>query len=445
MYPLENVWPEWQIVRNLGEGSYGKVYEVVRNDLGGSFRAALKVISIPKNRSEYESILREGMDERSATSYFHGMMADIVKEFALMEKLKGNTNIVAYEDHSIVQHEDGRGWDVLIRMEYLTPFNEYIKNHSLSEEDIIRFGKDISRALSLCEKHQIIHRDIKPENIFVSDLGDFKLGDFGIARTINLVTDMSQKGTYNYMAPEVYRGGSYDATVDIYSLGIVLYRLLNNNRLPFMPPYPQEITYTDKENAVFRRLSCEQLPLPAQGSPLLQNVVMRACQPNPLYRYRTAEDMLYDLECIERGDSSERFYYSAQETASRFDKTEELVPDNSEQERPVSVANNIGLIDQWQEHRLKKAQEKELRQEVIREHKRKKRKRRRVIRLLLVLVLLLFLLREKALIDKGESEKSVIVKLSDMAEQKIESFWETLMSDYGIPQEISDLVIPPGK
>ncbi|MGN0419935.1 MAG: protein kinase [Acetatifactor sp.] len=275
--------------------------------------------------------------------------------------------------------------------------------------------------------------------------GDNLQGDFGIARTINLVTDMSQKGTYNYMAPEVYRGGSYDATVDIYSLGIVLYRLLNNNRLPFMPPYPQEITYSDKENAVFRRLSCEQLPLPAQGSPLLQNVVMRACQPNPLYRYRTAEDMLYDLECIERGDSSERFYYSAQETASRFDKTEELVPDNSEQERPVSVANNIGLIDQWQEHRLKKAQEKELRQEVIREHKRKKRKRRRVIRLLLVLVLLLFLLREKALIDKGESEKSVIVKLSDMAEQKIESFWETLMSDYGIPQEISDLVIPPGK
>ena len=178
MYPLEKVWPEWQIVRNLGEGSYGKVYEVVRNDLGGSFRAALKVISIPKNRSEYESILREGMDERSATSYFHGMMADIVKEFALMEKLKGNTNIVAYEDHSIVQHEDGRGWDVLIRMEYLTPFNEYIKNHSLSEEDIIRFGKDISRALALCERHQIIHRDIKPENVFVSDFGDFKLGDF---------------------------------------------------------------------------------------------------------------------------------------------------------------------------------------------------------------------------------------------------------------------------
>ena len=87
-------------------------------------------------------------------------------------------------------------------------------------------GVDICKALELYQKYNIIHRDIKPENIFVSDNGDFKLGDFGIARTIEkTMSDLSKKGTYNYMAPEVYQGGEYGFSVDLYSLGIVLYRI----------------------------------------------------------------------------------------------------------------------------------------------------------------------------------------------------------------------------
>lgn len=76
---------------------------------------------------------------------------------------------------------------------------------------MIRLGIDICKALELCQKYNVIHRDIKPENIFVSGSGDFKLGDFGIARTIERASSgLSKKGTYNYMAPEVYRGKSMD-------------------------------------------------------------------------------------------------------------------------------------------------------------------------------------------------------------------------------------------
>ena len=69
---------------------------------------------------------------------------------------------------------------------------------------------------------------MKPENIFVSRFGDFKLGDFGIAREqAHTMSNMSKKGTYSYMAPEIYKGEKYDSSIDIYSLGIVLYKLMN--------------------------------------------------------------------------------------------------------------------------------------------------------------------------------------------------------------------------
>ena len=119
-------------------------------------------------------------------------------------------------------------------MELLVPLNEYICDKKLSESDVIKLGCDICDALSLCRKKKIIHRDIKPENIFVNEFGDYKIGDFGISKQMeNLQYSMSQKGSFGYIAPEVMVGDNYDATVDTYSLGVVMYKILNNNRLPF--------------------------------------------------------------------------------------------------------------------------------------------------------------------------------------------------------------------
>ena len=300
---LEKVWPEWKIEGVLGEGSFGKVYKIKREDIGGTYYAALKVISIPKDKSEINSIMTEGMmDMASATHYFQGMVEEIVKEFAMMEKLKGNTNIVAYEDHKVIPREDSIGWDILIRMELLSPLTDYMAEHTLGEQDAIRLGIDICRALELCQKYNIIHRDIKPENIFVSEIGDYKLGDFGVARTAEKTTSgMSKKGTYTYMAPEVYKGEAYNATVDLYSLGIVLYRLVNNYRTPFLPPAPQMISFSDKENAQVRRMNGEELPVPAQGSEAFTAVIRKACAFHPKERFADAAQMRMALEELQKG------------------------------------------------------------------------------------------------------------------------------------------------
>ncbi len=212
----EPVFGSWHMTRLIGEGSFGKVFEIEREDCGTTYKAALKAVTIPSSQSEVQSVLSEGMDEGSVRTYFGSFVQELVKEFALMSRLKGNSNVVSYEDHQVIEHKNGIGWDILIRMELLTPLDSYIRKHkTISRQEIIRLGIDLCRALELCQKHNIIHRDIKPENIFISENGDFKLGDFGVARTVEKTTGgLSKKGTYLYMAPEVYKGEAYNSSVE---------------------------------------------------------------------------------------------------------------------------------------------------------------------------------------------------------------------------------------
>ena len=285
-------WPGWQNAGLLGEGSFGKVYKIERQEFGVKNEAALKVISIPQNPSDLKAALSEGMDMAEATAYFRSCVEDIVKEIALMNRLKGDSNIVSYEDHMVLEREDGIGWDILIRMELLTPLLDYIQEHPLTPDDVWKLGLDMARAMKRCESVHIMHRDIKPENIFVSENGNFKLGDFGVARMAEkTVSAMSRKGTYVYMAPEVYKGEVYDTRADLYSVGIVLYRFLNDNRTPFLPPYPQPIRYTDREEALNRRISGEAIPEPTYGSPQLKALVLKACAFDPKDRFANAGEL----------------------------------------------------------------------------------------------------------------------------------------------------------
>lgn len=289
----------WKLVRLIGEGSFGSVFEAEREDFGTTYKAAIKIITIPKSDSEIQNARAEGMDHQSVTSYFRGFVNELVQEFALMSKLKGNSNVVSYEDHMVIEHEDRIGWDIIIRMELLTPLLDYVEKNTMSRTDILHLGIDICRALELCQIHNIVHRDIKPENIFISELGAYKLGDFGIARTIEKTSGgLSKKGTYTYMAPEVYREAPYNATVDIYSLGIVLYRLLNDNRAPFLPAYPAPITYNDRESALAKRMTGAPLPAPKNADPALTRIVLKACAYQPSERYASPAQMREELEAL---------------------------------------------------------------------------------------------------------------------------------------------------
>ena len=300
---LKQIWPEWQIEgKSLGKGSFGVVYKAVRRDHGVESDAAIKAISIPTDPSEVDSLRSEGLNMNATRTYLQGIVNDFVSEIQLMESLKGVQNIVSVEDYKVVEKTGEIGWDIYIRMELLTPFNAYICDKKLTEKEVIKLGCDICTALEICAKRNIIHRDIKPENIFINDFGDFKLGDFGIARKLeNMTGGLSQKGTFNYMAPEVANGSEYDARVDTYSLGIVLYRLLNGNRLPFLDTEKQLLNPNERRNAVDRRLRGEELPAPCDASPAMADLILRACAYDPNMRFASATEMKQALMSVANG------------------------------------------------------------------------------------------------------------------------------------------------
>lgn len=292
-----SVWPEWELIEKIGEGSFGKVYKAKRTERGRSFYSAIKIISIPASKGELDSVRSEMNNEQSTREYFRNLVEDCIQEIYTMEHFCGNSHVVSFEDFKVVEYLDEIGWDISIRMEYLTSFMDYCTGKELTEKEVIKLGCDLAMALIYCRKLNIIHRDVKPENIFVSRFGDFKLGDFGIAREqAHTMSNMSKKGTYSYMAPEIYKGEKYDSSIDIYSLGIVLYKLMNQNRLPFLSLDKQLITYRDKETALARRMAGEKMPVPVNASAAFSHIILKACACEPGKRYRKPEDMLRDLE-----------------------------------------------------------------------------------------------------------------------------------------------------
>ena len=338
----EPFFGEWRIKRFIGAGSYGRVFEIERRDeFDTVYTGALKAVTIPASQGELDEILADGMDMNGASTYFRDYVKELNREIALMSKLKGHSNIVSYEDHKMFPHEDGVGWDILIRMELLTPITSYLKeNHTFTRREVIQLGMDLCKALEICQRYNIIHRDIKPANIFISETEDFKLGDFGVARIASASTGASTRaGTVNYMAPEVFRGEKYTSNVDIYSLGLVMYQLLNNNRMPLYPPYPQPITPSSRERAQAQRLSGAALPPPANAEGRLAEIVLKACAPDPAQRYDSPTVMRQALEAIRYTEGEAKMIYPEGDTVPVPSTSGAAAPEendpNGETERPV--------------------------------------------------------------------------------------------------------------
>ena len=338
----EPFFGEWRIKRFIGAGSYGRVFEIERRDeFDTVYTGALKAVTIPSSQGELDEILADGMDMNGASTYFRDYVKELNREIALMSKLKGHSNIVSYEDHKMFPHEDGVGWDILIRMELLTPITSYLKqNHTFTRREVIQLGMDLCKALEICQRYNIIHRDIKPANIFISETEDFKLGDFGVARIASASTGASTRaGTVNYMAPEVFRGEKYTSNVDIYSLGLVMYQLLNNNRMPLYPPYPQPITPSSRERAQAQRLSGAALPPPANAEGRLAEIVLKACAPDPAQRYDSPTVMRQALEAILYTEGEAKMIYPEGDTVPVPSTSDAAAPEendpNGETERPV--------------------------------------------------------------------------------------------------------------
>ncbi|MCI8506980.1 MAG: DUF5050 domain-containing protein [Lachnospiraceae bacterium] len=291
LHSMEPLFGSWYLEDTIGEGSSGTVYKIT--DKKESY-CALKVIPVTLDDG-INPLSFEKQDSLSKEAYLDEITNDILSEVKVMQTLERHEGIIKYQEYDILEMPDSYVRFILIKMELLNPLNKILRmrESEFSNQDTARIGIELLTSLSECRSYNIIHRDIKPSNIFVTNDNRYLLGDFGSARLLEKTMMASHKGTLAYMAPEMAAGQSFNATVDIYSLGLVLYQLLNNRRLPFLD---SSFKFADIEISIEKRLSGVSFPYPENADQELGFIICKMCAYSPKDRYSSPEECLADLE-----------------------------------------------------------------------------------------------------------------------------------------------------
>jgi len=163
----------------------------------------------------------------------------------------------------------------------------------LAADRTAEIAAPVAAALGYAHKHGVVHRDVKPGNVLITDDGQVKVTDFGIARAVNTEESLTQTGavmgTATYFSPEQAEGMGVDARTDIYSLGVVLFEMVTG-RPPFLGDTPV---------AVASKHVRDHPPSPRELNPSIpptfEAIILKAMDKNPDYRYATAEELRADL------------------------------------------------------------------------------------------------------------------------------------------------------
>ena len=265
----------YQILEKLGEGGMGVVYKAFDSSLKRN--VALKFL--PANLTEHISTRKRFIVEAQAASALdHPNICNI---------------------HEINETEDGQ---LYICMAYYDgeSLRQKIKKAPLTFEESLDIFFHIAQGLKAAHEEKIVHRDIKPGNIIITDKGEVKIVDFGLAKLAGekLTESISTKGTIAYMAPEVIRNLPEDHRVDLWSLGVVLYEMLTGH-LPFKGEYPEPLMYSIVNEEP--KLLSEYLNNVPE---LLQNIIDKLLKKDPDERYQNLSDLLVDLTSFVKEDDS---------------------------------------------------------------------------------------------------------------------------------------------
>ncbi len=247
-------------IRYLDKGSTCHVFSIEGKDM----RYALKVI---RTRCGGHGFFREPM-----------MLRDI-------SRLDGAVPML---DHII--SEDGA--TAYLLMPYYENLSAKLRDkNGITLEFVLRMGIGLLKAMTVLCENGIYHLDVQPKNIYFDEDGNALLGDFGGAKYESELGALGRgHGTNAFMAPEVYGSGIYGQASDIYSLGIVMYSLLNGGRLPFFEE-------GELRAAIMKRLSGAQIP-PCTDNESVQRVINKACAFDVAERYGSYEEALADFQAL---------------------------------------------------------------------------------------------------------------------------------------------------
>ena len=314
----------YQIVEEIGCGGMGEVYRAVRADGQYDKQVAIKLV-------------RVGFD----TSF-------------VLERFRHERQILASLDHPNVAHlhdggttDDGAPYLVMELIEG-TPIDQYCENHRLGISERLLMFNQVCSAVQYAHQRLVIHRDIKPNNILVTAEGIPKLLDFGIAKILDpssgAETTLVRSMTPEYASPEQIRGETITTATDVYSLGVVLYKLLTGRS-----PYPEKMraplefanavceAEPPRPSTIRTPLNCTDNKFPrteaSENSAKvkralrgdLDNIVLKALRKEPERRYSSVEQFAEDIRRHLKGLPVTAMKGSIRYRASKFARRNRVV------------------------------------------------------------------------------------------------------------------------
>lgn len=263
----------YEILRKIGDGGMAFVYQA-RDKLLNRI-VAVKVLR-PEFVDDQEFLVKFKREAEAVASLSH---PNIVNVYDVGEDGKVH--------YIVMEYVDGQNLKEIIQDE-----------GRLEEYTALDIAKQIARALSAAHRNGIIHRDIKPHNILISKDGrQVKVADFGIAKAVSssTMTNMgSVIGSVHYISPEQAKGKHLTSNADLYSLGIVLYEMIIG-RVPFSGDSPISIALKHiNEDIAFTEE--DKINIPNS----VRTIISKMTQKEPANRYQTAEELIEDIEFVER-------------------------------------------------------------------------------------------------------------------------------------------------
>ena len=304
----------------------------------------LKHISVPESQKQVDALLFTGAasSTEDAQKYYEQVVTDYREELETLEQLAASPNLDCFRSYQIEPKEDGVGFDIYLLAEHRTTLSEYLADNAITHLCAVNLAMDLCSALVDLRAAGLVHRDVKPGNIYLNSQGHFVLGDLGIAKIEELkYCSMPENMLSSYSAPELFSlVGSIEPTTDIYSVGLILYRIYNGNHAPF------EDERTSAKAADKLRITGKDLPAPMYADYEMAEIIHKACAFKPEDRYQDPNEMKQALvEYMKRNQSDDTLI-----VPPISGEIEPVDPNAEDEVEPVQFADSETMAEDFKEN-----------------------------------------------------------------------------------------------
>ena len=237
----------------------------------------VKIVSVPASQTQFDALLLSGAyrDKGAALEYYSSVASDICDEAQLLEKLSQLEGFLAYERWQTVPMEDGCGFDVYLLSAYKHTLQALFRYQPMTHLGAVNLGLDLCAALAVSRRSGYIYANLKPENVYITGENEYRIGDIGFIKLDSLkYASLPDRYRSRYTAPEIEDAfSSLNTTIDIYSLGQIMYQAYNGGVLP---------PVDDAEDAL--------IP-PAYADYEMAEIIMKACHKDPAMRWQDPLEM----------------------------------------------------------------------------------------------------------------------------------------------------------